>query len=166
MTLATEIIQSYRLALQSLWNVHYWHDERFRDWESVKDFDKIRPALFRGLVSRRLEPLAEPSGSDQEVFGPAYRVIPSLTTGLIPTMFVNMRSADAPNLNWEHLPGPFSKDHVKLTLIDLFDWNVRCYRDFRYYRVKVLDFKGRPEFVGQEGLVDVLDVDVLWNVNE
>lgn len=165
MTLATEIVQSYRLALQSLWNIYYWHDERFRDWESVKDFDTIRPALFRGLVSRRLEPLAESSGSE-EVFGTSYRVVPSLTTGLIPTMFVNMQSADAPNRSWEYLTGPFSKDQVTLTLIDLFDWNVRGYRDFRYYRVKICDFKDRQEMVGQEGLVEVLDVDVLWNVSE
>lgn len=58
-TLATEIIQNYRLALQSLRNTYYWRDERFRDWESVRDFDRLRLVLFWGLVGRRLEPLAE-----------------------------------------------------------------------------------------------------------
>jgi hypothetical protein len=166
MTLATEIVQNYRLALQSLWNMHYWRDERFRDWESVRDFERLHTEMFRGLVTRRLEPLAEPSGSQQAIFGSSYRVVPGLETGYLPTMFVSMQATDGSNLGWQLLSGPFSPDQVKLTLIDLFDWSVRNWRDFRYYRVKIREFQDRPELIGREGLVDVLDVDVLWNVRE
>ena len=28
------------------------------------------------------------------------------------------------------------------------------------------EFEGRPKLIGRDGLVDVYDVDVLWNVND
>lgn len=98
--------------------MHYWRDERFRDWESVRDFEKLHAELFRGLVTRRLEPLAEPADPERPVFGPSYRVVPGLEMGNLPTMFVNPQSDGV----WEHLSGPFPPNQIKLTLIDLFDW--------------------------------------------
>jgi len=166
MTYPTEIIQGYRLALQFLWNAHYWRDERFRDWESAKDFEKLLPMLFRGLVTRRLEPLSEPVSAEQGLFGPSYRVVPSLKIGRISEILVNMQSADAPNLVWEKFSGPFTAQQIKLSLIDLFDWSVMDRRDFRYYKVKIQEFQDRPELIGREGLVDVYEADVMWNVND
>lgn len=155
MTVATELIQNYRLALRDLWNLHFWRDQGYRDWESVKDFERAQLPLFRGLVARRLEPLGEPC---QFVFGSSYQVAPSLTTERLPTMMVESSKSI-----WEQLPGPFSANQLKLTIIDFFDWNVRHWRDFRYYRVKIEALEGRPELVGHDGLVDVLDAAVLWN---
>ena len=163
MTIATEIIQNYRFALRCLWNAHYWKDERFRDWESFRDFEKIRAALFRGLVTRRLEPLAELAKPEQPLFGSTFQIVPGTDTGQISTMFVNMRSAEKPDNIWELVAGPFSRDQFKLTLIDFFDWNILTWRDFRYYKVKILYLQGRSELVGHEGLVEVLEADVLWN---
>lgn len=75
-------------------------------------------------------------------------------------MFVSTSSAG----EWEHMRGPFRADQLHLTLVDLFDWNVLSWRDFRYYRVKISKFDGRPELTDRAGLVDVLEADVLWNV--
>lgn len=163
MTLATEIIQNYRFALRCLWNGHYWKDERFRDFESVRDFEKILAPLFRGLVTRRLEPLAELPKPGQPLFGSTFQIVPGMDTEQISTMFVNMQSADNPDNSWEVVAGPFSRDQIKLTLIDFFDWSVHTWRDFRYYKVKILHLQGRPELVGREGLVEVSEADVLWN---
>lgn len=162
MTVATEIIQNYRLALRSLWNLHYWRSEGFRDWESVRDFNKLCPILFWGLVTRRLEPLAERPDPEQPIFGSAFRVVPSLQRGEIPTMMVNTRNDGV----WENLQGPFANDQLKLILVDFFDWSVMNWRDFRYYKVRILDFHGRPELIKREALIEVLDADVLWNVHE
>lgn len=70
MTYATELVQNYRLALQTLWNNHYWSNEGFRDSETVIDFERVQSRLFRGLVGRRLEPFAVAS---ETVFRSAYR---------------------------------------------------------------------------------------------
>ena len=81
-------------------------------------------------------------------------------------MLVNIQPRDSPHVVWESLSGPFSRDQIKLTLIDFFDWNLRSWRDFRYFKVKILEFQARPEVVGREGLVEVADVDVLWDVDQ
>ena len=163
MTIATEIVQKYRLALIDLWNQHFWNDQGFRDWESVKDFERVQPLLFQGLVARRLEPLGEGS---TKIFGTSFRVVPASQTMQIPTMYAQTNSLDALSLNWEHLSGPFSANQVNLSLIDFFDWNVHHWRDFRYYRVRIHGFENKPELVGRDGLIDVLDADVMWNVSD
>jgi len=78
-------------------------------------------------------------------------------------MFVNRKVTGSQSSNRDYSPGPFSDSQLKLTLVDFFDWNVRNWRDFRYYLVKIVAFENKPELVNCEGLVDVLDTDALWN---
>jgi hypothetical protein len=115
-------------------------------------------------VARRLEPLGQSSTLEEPVFGPSYRVVPGHQIGQIPTMFVNMQSEATPSLSWEHITGPFLESEIELTLINFFDWNILNWRDFRYFKVKIRALEKRSALVGKEGLVDVLDADVLWNV--
>jgi hypothetical protein len=162
MTHATEIVQNYRRALQSLWNDHFWSAQGFRDWETVRDFHRVLPALFRALVGRRLEPLAEPS---DELFGPAYRLVP-LYSREFSGLQVKPKQEGGTQPQFELLKLSFSKDELRLSVIDFFDWGEHDWRDFRYYRARIHAFDNRPDLVGGEALVDVLTADVIWNPAE
>ena len=96
MTLATELVQNYRLALRTLWTTYYWSNPAFRDYQSVRDFEKAELVLFRGLVARRLEPLGITS---DEIFGSSFRVVPAFTD---PTYSGN----HGPNRNREYAKLP------------------------------------------------------------
>ncbi len=160
MTHATEIIQQYRLALRHIWNSHFWGNQgpSFRDWESVRDFEKLKLPIYEALVARRLEPLG---AVPKAVFGNAFRVVPPATSGQM-----SMIQIETVGGQWSPFSGPFQAGDVNLILLDFFDWDLLNWRDFRYYLVRVDAFEGRPEAVGRQGLVDVLDSDVVWNWND
>ncbi len=163
MTLATEIVQNYRLALRTLWNTHYWSNPAYRDYQSVRDFEKAELLLFRGLVARRLEPLALHS---DEIFGSSFRIVPAFRTQQIAVIIVAERIGDTPNFKWDEVSGPFTAKQLKLTLLNFFDWEIENWRDFRYFRVRIQAFEDKPQFIGCDALVEVLHADVLWNVSD
>lgn len=165
MTYATEIIQQYRLALRYLWNIHFWSDQSYRDLESLTRFNQLKLPLFRSLVAKVLGPDLE---TPSELFGEAYKVVPKVTeyNRSFPPMRVDIGLPDRPGHQWGELAGEFTKNSLSLTLLDFFDWNELTWRDFRYFRVKINGIQGDPDKVGREGLIDALDVDVLWDSPE
>ena len=158
MTYATELIQRYRQALHHLWNMHFWAHQPFRDYASVQQFDRVKLPLFLSLVVDRL-------GSDledpQEIFGDAFKVVPPLTQpyGSIPSLLIEDPAAKGV---WKVVNGPFKADDIKLSLLDFFDWQILDWRDFRYYLVRIDAFQPDSSWVGCQGLVEVGNVDVLW----
>ena len=49
-----------------------------------------------------------------------------------------------------------------MSVIDFFDLNLRSWREFRYYRTKIEAFPADPSLVGCEALLEVGNVDVIW----
>ena len=160
MSLAIDLIQDYRSALRTLWNNHFFMNLGLRDDELGRDFEKVQPPLFSALVSKRLDPSAKPG---EVMFGPAFRVVPALQGGPIPSIVVNRKAVGSASSDWQVEHGPFSNHEINLTLVNFFDWDVRSRRDFRYYLVKIVAFNNRPELIGCEALVDVIDTDVWWD---
>jgi hypothetical protein len=158
MTYASELIQQYRQALHYLWNMHFWAPEPFREYASVRQFDRVKLPLFLSLVVDRL-------GSDLEdpkqIFGSAFKVVPPVTRArsTIPSLMIERPQAKGV---WELINGPFSGEQIKLSLIDFFDWQLLGWRDFRYYLVKIDEFHPDPSLRDCKALVEVGDVDVLW----
>lgn len=162
MTYATELIQQYRLALRYLWNTHFWSDQSYRDVDSLLRFKQLKLPLFISLVAKVLGPDLE---SPSELFGDDYKVVPKVIgcSRVFPPMRVDVGFPDRPGYQWKELAGEFTNDNLKLTLLDLFDWNELDWRDFRYFRVRIDGMQGHPDKVGREGLIDAVDVDVLWD---
>lgn len=158
MTYATELIQRYRQALHHLWNMHFWAPEPFREYAAVRQFDRVKLPLFLALVVDRL-------GSDLEdpkkIFGDAFKVVPPVTRpgSTIPSLMIESLE---PKGVWKQMKGPFTGDQIKLSLLDFFDWQLLGWRDFRYYIVKIDEFQPDQSLVGYKALVEVGDVDVLW----
>lgn len=159
MTYATELVQQYRLALQYIWNIHFWSDETYRTIESIRLFNEVKRPLFTTLVAKRLGPDLE---APLEVFGAAYKIVPKATWKSFPPIRVDVGFKDRPGQCWEQLHGEFTTKEMALTLLDLFDWNELDWRNFSLYRVRIDKLEGHPDKVGREGLVDVLLADVLW----
>lgn len=126
----------------------------------MAEFNRLKLPLFISLVVNRMHSdAAEPS----KLFGEEYRIVPKLMPcgSGIPTFMVDRRQHTAGV--FELLKGPFKADDLKLSVIDLFDWQELGWREFRYYRARVEHFSPDPSIVGCEALVDVSEVDVLWH---
>jgi hypothetical protein len=163
LTYATEIVLQYRLALQYLWNHHFWPDQSYRNWDGVDALNKVKLPLFVSLVSERLGPDFE---SPSEIFGEPYQAVPRFDRGersVIPRILVDVGLPAGPGENWQPIVGQFSKQALRLTILDFYDWEILHLWDLRYYRVRIDAFEGHPTAVGRHGLVEVLDVDVLWD---
>ncbi len=153
MTNATELVHNYRLAMRALWNEYYWADYRFRDSDTANAFQDAALPIFEALVRSRMEPLGQPATS---LFGNGYRVVGSKDYNEeIRGMVLIGEPGGMSN-------GQFRTPPLKLTLLDFFDWDMRNWRDFRYYLTRISEFQGHEELVGKQAIVDVLEVDVLW----
>ena len=160
MIYATELVQRYRQALIYLWNMQYWAPNEFRDWDCVAEFNPLKLPLFIGLVVNRLHShAAEPA----RIFGEEYKIVPHLTHSgsSIATFMVDRKLHKA--RVFEEIKGPFKADDLKLSIVDLFDWQALGWREFRYYLARVDHFSPDPSIVGCEALVDVSYVDVIWH---
>ena len=158
MTYATELVNLYRQALHQLWNMHFWAPEPYRDIASVRQFDRVKLPLFLALVVDRLgSDLADP----ERIFGDAFKVVPPVSKpyGSIPSLLIE--SPEKSGI-WKTMQGPFKADDVNLSLLDFFDWQQLGWRDFRYFLVHVKALPAHPSLIGCCGLVEVGDVDVLW----
>jgi hypothetical protein len=159
MTYATELIQMYRQALHQLWNMHFWAPEPFRDYASVKQFDRVKLPLFLSLVVDRLgSDLEEPT----QLFGEAFHVVPPVTPRTQRTIPSLMFENPDFKGTWKIVNGPFGPGDINLSLLDFFDWNQVGWRDFRYYLVRIHECRADQSLVGCRGLVEVEHVDVLW----
>ncbi len=158
MTYATELVQRYRLALHTLWNLHFWAPEPFRDEHAATQFERVKLPLFLSLVEDRL-------GSDlpapTRIFGDAFQLVPPLNTQRsgIPSLLVERRPSSG---FWELVNGPFEANRIRLVLLDFFDWELQSWRDFRYYLARIEAFPDDPSLAGSRALVEVPHADVLW----
>jgi hypothetical protein len=155
MTRATHYVQHYRLALRDLWNYHMRLPQFPPDGDTARAFDTLRVPLFEALVTRQLEPLAEPIGS---IFGDAFRIEARYPGGPQSLQLLDAEGQPAGSVD-----GPFERNELVLVPLDLFDWDNPGWRDFRYYLVRVDRYGRQHHLAGREALVDVAEVEVLFN---
>jgi len=62
--------------------------------------------------------------------------------------------------------GRLLASEVSLEFPDLFEWGNVDYRDFRFYRVRIVSARDGPELSGREGLVDAYEVSVFVDHQE
>jgi hypothetical protein len=164
MVYATEHVLRYRQALTTIWNTHFWSYPVYPNNDEFAAFKKLKFALFTALVSDRL-------GSDfeepLEIFGSCYHVVPKLLRGsdLFGSLLISDTiGATSTPVIWRPFSGPLSKSDIRMTILDFFDWESlgQGPSDLTYYRVRIEALDGHPDKIGHHGLINVLDVDVLW----
>lgn len=156
----TELLQRYRQCLRDIWNAHFWQHPELRNWDSVTVFEKLKPCLFRALV---LESLAEGCAHTAPPEG-SFLVVPNVPEnggGRLATHVVVTKSEGGGRSYVEELLTLRASD-ATLRFVDIFDWSMMGYVDFRYYLAEVSAFAARPDLIGLEVLVDVHQADVVW----
>lgn len=148
----TPLMDSYRECARHLWNTYFQHDaEAPADWDLQGDFDFTVARLFRALV------LAKVRHGDVEV-------LPDNCAPRTPMSFLHVtiapRSAILVNREraggyWDHPLTAIETGDLDLRFLQYFDWAVLGFRDFAYYRVRIVGSAKIPDVVGKDALVPV-----------
>lgn len=160
----TEIFQTYRLTLRHLWNDRFWGDQDLRqDWSLEQYFDLVKTPIFLALVLAKIEGSSSSVPEALEKRPWRFFVLPGAPNSADGTYSAELTLLRARDPGWDS-DGSIGRIHpsdVRLKYLDVFEWGNVGYRDFRYYRVEILEAKGRPDLVGRNALVEVDEVRVL-----
>lgn len=148
----TEQIQTFREASRHLWNSYFrFEAERNQDWDLRDSFSEVYGALFNSLVRFHLPDSAP---TIPHLWSPAkkilweYRIVS--TTDRLPVMVNREKPASG---YWDHPTEYVASAAADLHLIELFDWDNLGFRDFRYFRVRIVKADD-PDLVDRDALVD------------
>jgi hypothetical protein len=155
------IFDHYRLSARTIWNIAFWPDADFRNWDSIDQFDKIQKILFSKLVLGKVA-MEWPLQHIFENAIPFFHVVPSIKTA--PIMIQNPRP-DKPRGYWDHPINRVSPGEAELHFLGYFDWNRMDYADLRYYHVVIARFDAHPDLVGREALIERQPASV-FKINE
>ena len=149
----TELMNKYRECSRNIWNTYFGVQENWCDLESPHK--QIRRLLFESLVVALLE---EETALDGEG-SPILKVVPFTSMSIL-----IRRSSKDGNVYWDQESDLRADGTESLGFIDYYDFFQYPFRDYRFYRCKVLRFPTHPEYEGKEALVDVAAGKVFCNV--
>ncbi len=139
----TDLMLNYRECVRSTWNTY------FRDGYS-SDFWDTEDALFRALVSRQLV------WTDEKCMHGKLKsylhVVPTLGPKGAPLLWAR-EEPDGRSWIWSEVT--LETPDIELHLIDYFDWDERGYRDYQYYRTRIISYPANPPLVGADVLIEV-----------
>ncbi|SRR2546422_10528788 len=150
----TSLMDSYRECARHLWNCYFSKDaEPGQDWNLRDDFNAIAVGLFRSLVLRKL------GREDVEV-------LPDHIIGRQPLLFLRLeapagsaihvnRSAEITSGYWDDPVNRVEPDALDLRFFAYFDWWDLGFRDFAFYRVRIVGSRPHPHLVGRDALLPV-----------
>jgi len=152
MTDVTALMEGYRECVRHLWNSHFRAEaERRDDWDLRDQFCDAAVILFRALVLRGLDigdaqVLADYHGDRAPLMCLRVEVeSPS-------TIMVNRTGAGS---YWDDPVCLFERDDLDLRFIQFFDWWDLGFRDFAFYRVRIVGSGRYPHLVGRDALVPI-----------
>jgi hypothetical protein len=155
----TDLMNRYREASRHLWNDCFLDGDV--DFDRVAQFDKVRLLLFQELVLESLGDIADDVISrltlDHFILEPVepidfIRVVPSTIS--VPIM---LNRGVPQTAYWDAEPQQVGQHDAEFAYVDSFDWDVRGFREFHYYRVRVIRFAGHPDTEGRAALLSVSD---------
>jgi hypothetical protein len=153
----SSVFDHYRSNASAIWNMAFWPDGDFRNWDSIEQFHELEKLLFDALVLTKLNrkwPLCDLFVNPI----PFFQIVPSIAHGT-PIMIQKPRPG-APTGYWDDPVNLVKPREAELQFIAYFDWNQMDYIDLRYYRVKIASFDAHPELVLREALIERLHATV------
>jgi len=152
MTDITDRMQNYRECVRHIWNTHFQVEaERCQDWDLRDDFCDAALILFRALVLQGLDI------GETELL-PDYRAEqqPLLFLRLVietsSQVLINRTGASG---YWDDPVTQLEKGDCELRFVQFFDWWDLGFRDFAFYRVRIVASPRYPHLVGRDALVPV-----------
>ena len=149
----TDRIEMFREAARHIWNIYFRaRAEASQDWDLRDAYSAVYVSLFDAIVRYGLPDGAPPiphlCDPENKVLK-HYRLVSDAE--LIPAMI----NRDIPASGyWDHPAKYIALKTADLRLISLFDWDSLGFRDFRYYRARIVaaDDSG---LVNRDALIDV-----------
>ncbi len=149
----TGIMNDYRECARHIWNTCCFKGLDRNDWEFRNRVYEIELNLFRALVLYRLEredtPLKPANWCPQEVV-----MFLKLEASNRSNIFIN-REPEGRSGYWDDPVDHFWKKELDLRFIHYFDWDELGFRDFAYYRVRIIGSEKHPHLTGRDALLPV-----------
>jgi hypothetical protein len=157
----TEIFQRYRQCLRDIWNVYFWRDPDRRNWNSVSVFERLKPCIFHTLV---FESLADRCACEPSHVAGRFEIVPNMpdSEGARLATHVIVTKKEREGRSWKEELVTLKASEVTLDFVDVFDWTMMGYVDFRYYVAKIVRLENRSDLVGFEALIEVSQAEVIW----
>jgi hypothetical protein len=150
----TATMNNYRECARHLWNTYCLKVMEPNDWDFRDRINTIEVELFRALVLYKL-------GREDTVIHPAQWYPPEILSFIkleasqsSGTIKVN-REEHERSRNWDDPIDCFANSELDLRFIHYFDWDVLGFRDFAYYKVRIVGSEKYPHIVGREALLPV-----------
>ena len=143
---------SYRECVRHVWNTHFRaEDEARQDWDLRDRFCDAALILFRALVLHGLDVddsqlLADYRGDRQPL------MFLRLEVDSRSTIMVNRTGTSG---YWDDPVTAIERGDCDLRFIQFFDWWDLGFRDFAFYRVRIVASPRHPHLVGRDALVPV-----------
>jgi hypothetical protein len=149
----TGLMNDYRECVRHLWNTYCLKIIEEDDWDFRDRLNQIEVELFRNLVLYRL-------GREETVLKPAQwspaevlkflQIEAENRSGIL----IN-REIAASSGYWDDPVNFFWRNELDLRFIHYFDWMSIGFRDFAYYRVRIVGSQKHPHLIGRDALVPV-----------
>ena len=150
----TDRMQNYRECVRHIWNAHMRAEaEQFQDWDLRDEFCDAALILFRALVLRGFDV------GEIELL-PDYRAECrplSFLRLIIETSSRALINRTGDSGYWDDPVTQLEKGDCELHFIQFFDWSVLGFRDFAFYRVRIVNSSRYPHLVGRDALLPVTD---------
>ena len=148
----TPLMDAYRECMRHVWNTYFQADAaRGMDWDLRDEFNLVALSLFRALVLRKI------GHEDAEVQ-------PDQWAPREPLLFLHlvvepraqiMINRDRDSGHWDHPLRSVETGDLDLRYLEFFDWSEMDFRDFAFYRARVVASETYPDTVGRDALVPV-----------
>lgn len=164
----TQLLNSYREAARFVWN-NFLRDPKEEDHglqpdnERYCDYNGLSKILFGSLVIRVLgrDTFLDSYWHRDHLFSSWLQVVPFLR--VVPRfecpVFIAREPAQAGTAYWD-APVTRIVPEADLRYVEHFDFDQVGYRDFHYYRVRILAFPGHPQLLDHDALIEVQDARV------
>jgi hypothetical protein len=151
MTDLTARMHTYRECVRHIWNTQFMGNEQPPDWDLRDQFCDAALILFQALVFRGLdvddsELLADYRGDQTPL------MFLRLEVAAASTILVNRTGAGT---YWDDPVHRIEAGDCELRFIQFFDWSDLDFRDFAFYRARIVGSSRYPHLVGRDALLPV-----------
>lgn len=153
-TAVTKLMNTYRECVRHLWNTYFLDLLSIveNQWDVSDEFDEICTTLFSSLVLNPIGCTSHKKSQRYEGFPTplsCLHVVPSAKDGVPIQIAREIQSFTY----WDYPIDVIKPLEVDLRFIDFFDFDVLGYKEFEYYRVRIVDSSEYPDIIGRDALL-------------
>lgn len=158
----TKLMNKYRECARHLWNTYFLEQLSSQyQWDISDEFDQICTMLFSSLVLNQIGGTSCKKSYRYEQFPEpliCLHIVPSAEAGAPIQIAREVKSFTY----WDYPIDLVKPLDVDLRFIDFFDFDVLGYKDFEYYRVRIVGSYKYPDIVGRDALINTHSVNVFF----